>query len=145
VTFLLTAPFRRWRLRLLGLLLAPPLLAGTLYKSVGADGKIHYTDRPPTEGRIIRSLDFADEPAASARPTRGEAALIFTTPSCIYCQKAKAWLSAKGIRYRESNVETESGQRAYRHVAGSKTKFGAGTIFRPSHRTFTTLKLRWNS
>lgn len=106
---------------LLGLAVCLPLQAGTLYKAVGPDGKTYYTDQPPPAGRVTRSIDFADEPAGASRQspgTAGELPVIYTTPSCGYCRQAKAWMSSHGVRYRESNVETDSGQRAYRQAGG---------------------------
>ena len=36
---------------------------------------------------------------------------IYTTPTCPFCKKAKAWLNEHGVKYREINVvEDEAGR-----------------------------------
>ena len=32
--------------------------AATLYKSIGPDGKVVYSDRPPADGRIDKTMQF---------------------------------------------------------------------------------------
>ena len=51
---------------LAGGLLAVAASAQTVYKSVGADGKIVYSDHPPTTGRLEKTMKF--ELASSALP-----------------------------------------------------------------------------
>lgn len=114
--------------------LAPPANAETLYKSVGPDGRVEYTDRPPADGKAAKTLNFADLPATplpesvlryreqlqksmqnrlanAGKPDGG--AQLFTAVWCGYCRKAKAYLAERGIAYREHEIDTPDGQIAF--------------------------------
>lgn len=47
------------------LLIFVPLVthAGSLYKSVGPDGGVVYSDQPPTTGKIEKTFTYTDMPA----------------------------------------------------------------------------------
>jgi len=63
------------RLLLLALLLAAPPASAVLYKWVGEDGKVHYSDRPPPDGAKKSGVINAPVPSTpSAAPPSGEAA-----------------------------------------------------------------------
>ncbi|HXX30453.1 MAG TPA: glutaredoxin 3 [Myxococcaceae bacterium] len=38
--------------------------------------------------------------------------VIYTTAACGYCQRAKAWLAARGVSFREVDVSGDAGARA---------------------------------
>ncbi|HRD65977.1 MAG TPA: glutaredoxin family protein [Candidatus Competibacter sp.] len=116
-------------------------LAGTLYKSVGPDGRIIYSDRPPTDGRVEKKMDYAPDPAsplpayvlrfkeelekrlrqrASETPPSGSAVQLFTTSWCGFCRKAKAYLAKKQIAYTEYDVETPEGMEALVRAGGGQ-------------------------
>jgi glutaredoxin len=109
--------------------------AQTVYKSVGPDGKVVYSDSPPVDGKNARKLKFDNLPAsplpAPARPTVDQpkrspstavpvttAVVLYSAPWCGYCKAAKSWLDVRGIAYREIDVDTESGQVAYAQAGG---------------------------
>ena len=115
--------------------------AQTLYKVVGADGNITYTDRPPAEGKTT-ALKIVDAPTsplpasvlkyqaelrksmegrlreASKTDPPGNVTLFMAT-WCGYCTRAKAYLNAKGIGYQEVNIDTPAGARAFFEAGGS--------------------------
>lgn len=108
--------------------------AQSLYKSIGPDGKIVYSDRPPTEGRLEKTLEFKNLPSNTLSPTQleqlkrqksgqksvySDQPVIYTTNWCGYCKKAKAYLSSKGISYKEFDIETDSGMVAYAQAGGT--------------------------
>lgn len=128
------------RLALILTVLAAPAWAGTLYKSVGADGRVVYSDQPPAEGRVEKTLRFSEVPssplpesvlryreglekgveqrlAVAARAGAGTPRL-FTAPWCGYCRQARAYLNEKGIGFSELDVETPAGQQAYAALGG---------------------------
>jgi glutaredoxin len=107
--------------------------AQTLYKSVDPSGKIVYSDQPPVAGSVQKTMKLeslpvsvvpgaAPSPAASpsqapagtqaAAQPRGEVTLYMAT-WCGYCKAAKAYLGAKGIAYREFDVDTPTGKAAF--------------------------------
>lgn len=110
----------------------------TLYKTVGPDGQIVYSDKPPTQGRVEKTMKFEDLPATplpvarsaylewlktrpsiAAAPPAGEVQL-FSAAWCGYCRRAKAWLGAKGVAYREFDIDTPAGMAAYAAAGGGK-------------------------
>jgi glutaredoxin len=117
--------------------------AETLYKVVGSDGKVTYTDRPPAEGSTVTSLQFANAPssplpesvlkyqaelqkslqnrlAQAGKPEPGGTPVLFIATWCGYCTRAKAYLKAKAIAFREVDIDTADGGRAYFEAGGRK-------------------------
>ena len=119
------------------------LHAETLYKVVGADGKITYTDQPPADRKSTTALRFADAPstplpesvlkyqAALQKSMQGRLAeakkidaigsvTLFSATWCGYCTQAKAYMQAKSIGYREVDIDTPDGGRAYFEAGGQR-------------------------
>jgi glutaredoxin len=120
---------------LCGVLAATPAAADTLYKSVGKDGRITYSDKPPAEDRVEKtlrseSLPNTALPAATysyveqlrknktSAPARTNSVVLFTAPWCGYCKQAKAYLSGKGIAFQEIDIDTRSGMTAFAEAGG---------------------------
>lgn len=110
--------------------------AQTLYKSVGADGRVVYSDQPPATGAVektmrLESLPVSVVPGATPRPApntaaaqapaavvpRGEVVLYMAT-WCGYCKAAKSYLAHKGITYRELDIDTPAGKTAFAQIGG---------------------------
>ncbi len=120
----------------LGALLSTAVLAQSLYKSIGPDGKVVYSDHPPTGGRVVKTMQFNNLPSSSLSAAKleqvrrqkaskqaaiaSDQAVIYTTSWCGYCKKAKAYMASKGISYREVDIETESGLAAYAQAGGGE-------------------------
>ena len=124
--------------------IAGTALAGTVYKSVGPDGKVVYSDQPPPSGsKVEKTLDFANLPTTPlpdsvlryredlqksmqkrlADPGNEPAAsetVLFSAVWCRYCRDAKAYLAEKGIRYREYDVDTPDGRQALTAAGAGK-------------------------
>jgi glutaredoxin len=120
----------------LGSLLIPSAaLADTLYKSIDPDGKVIYSDRPPTDAKVQKTLTFSNLPASplpesviryrqelqksvqnrlSSPSLRSSADIqLFTAVWCGFCKKAKAYLAGKNIRYQEYDIDTPDGKLAF--------------------------------
>lgn len=112
--------------------------ADTLYKSVGPDGKITYSDKPPISGNVQKKLTFKNLPStklpASAASKLAQAGnkkttdnprliagevTLFTASWCGYCKQAKAYLASQGINYREVDIETENGMVEFSQAGGN--------------------------
>jgi glutaredoxin len=129
--------------------------AGTVYKSVGPDGRIVYSDQPPVDSKVEKTLDFANLPVSPLPPSvlryreelqksvqkrladPGNKAdstqtVLFSAEWCGYCRKAKAYLAEKGIRYREYDVDTPEGSRALAELGEGK---GIPVLVRNGRRT----------
>jgi glutaredoxin-like YruB-family protein len=59
-------------------------------------------------------------PAAAPRRAAAPPVVIYTTSHCPYCAKAKQYLTQKGIRYQEVDIEqSQTGKDAYRKLGGN--------------------------
>lgn len=124
--------------------LASQLVCAQPYKWIDVQGRTHYGDRPPAEARArpvttpINTYSGAPVLQAAGSPASMAAArkslVIYTTPTCGYCQAAKAHMNRRGIPYSERDVTiSESNEREFRQkggrgvpliVAGSRTLNG---------------------
>lgn len=120
------------------LFLATGASAQALYKSVGPDGRVTYSDQPPVGGttqqlqldRLPAPVVAPPEPVVGGQVERGKEAmqaparrgaggvLLYTADWCGYCQKAKAWLGSKRIAYREIDIDTPKGKEAFARAGG---------------------------
>ena len=125
------------------LLLLFPLLAwaDTLYKSVGPDGGVIYSDKPPAGSRVEKTLDYAPGPSsplpdhvlryreelekqskqrAAGTQRTDDALQLFTASWCGFCRRAKAYLANKRISYTEYDIETPDGMQALVRAGGGQ-------------------------
>jgi len=123
------------------LLLAMSASADTVYKAVGPDGGITYSDKPPADRARTNTLEFRNLPSsplpaevlrfreqleksaqgrigAARAPRVGDVAL-FTAVWCGHCKRAKAHLAAAQINYIEYDIENADGMRAFIGAGGS--------------------------
>jgi glutaredoxin 3 len=91
--------------------------AATLSRWVDDRGVVHISENPP-EGRVNVAQAVVGEdvekgtkagPSTDKKEFRVRPAevTIYTTPTCPWCHKAKAWLRDKKIRYREVDVTSD--------------------------------------
>lgn len=112
--------------------------ADTLYKSVGPDGKITYSDKPPSSGNVQKKLTIRNLPSTklpdsaasklaqidnkkatnNAKASAGTVTL-YTASWCGYCRQAKAYLASQRINYREVDIETQVGMVEFPQAGGS--------------------------
>ena len=107
----------------------------TLYKSVGADGRVVYSDQPPANGAVQKTFKFDNLPVSvvpgMAIPPSGSSTataaagnnaagaqrqgdvVLYTAVWCGYCKAAKSYLGSKGVPYRELDVDTPAGKAAF--------------------------------
>lgn len=101
-----------------------------LYKVVGPDGKITYTDRPPTanEGRVspinglTGSVDSAPALPVELREasSRYPVTLYTLVSGCEPCEAARALLRQRGIPYAERQVITPEDGDAFVKLTGGR-------------------------
>lgn len=115
-------------------------LAQTVYKSVGADGKIVYSDRAPTQGRLEKTMKFElassalpasaasymdqfrkTHPAGAAPAAAGKGVTLYSAVWCGYCRKAKAWLGEHGVAYTDVDIDAPGGTAALARASGGST------------------------
>jgi len=101
----------RWA-TLLGVLVLASSPAMALYKVVGPDGKVSYTDRPPADkpsqslktngsSADTASLPFEVRQAASRYPVT-----LYTSSECGPCDQGRSALKARGVPFTEKTVQS---------------------------------------
>jgi glutaredoxin len=113
----------------LALLAALPALAQ--YKVIGPDGKITYTDRPPTEqqGTVTPLRGAATAPLASSTLLPAELrgvvqrfpVVLYTASNCAPCDDARRLLKQRGIPLSERLVLSNDDLPALERVTGSRS------------------------
>ena len=114
--------------------------AQTVYKSVGPDGKIVYSDQPPTAGHLQKTMKFElassalpasaasymeqfrkTHPAGAAPAVAGKGVTLYSAVWCGYCKQAKAWLGAHGVAYNNIDIDAPGGMAALAQASGGST------------------------
>ena len=114
---------------LVALLAALP--AQAQYKVVGADGKVTYTDRPPTSGQAkvtsLGSRGTASGPVDVALPlelrqpaARYPVTLYTVTGACSPCDAARQLLRQRGVPYAEKQVQSAEDGEALERLSGAR-------------------------
>lgn len=114
-------------------LLAVAAQAQQIYRSVGADGKVTFSDRPPVSGAAAPVA-----PAASGAGSGGAAlpfelqqvaarypVTLYTGPGCAPCASARSLLTARGVPFTERTVATPEDIDALQRISNdSSLPFG---------------------
>ncbi|BBO21804.1 MAG: hypothetical protein HKUEN07_22210 [Rhodocyclaceae bacterium] len=97
--------------------------AQTLYKWVGKDGKVHYSDQPPPkeirkveEPRLrAGTIDTGGLPFETQQASKNFPVTLFTSADCkSECDHARAFLHQRGVPFSESIVGTPEQAEAYK-------------------------------
>jgi glutaredoxin len=114
-----------------GLLAASDAGAQQIFKSVGPDGHVTFSDRPPAEAGARHgaapsspasgepdsaSLPFELRQAAQAYPVT-----LFAGPDCGPCEQGRAMLKARGIPFSEKTVSTNEDIESLKRLVGVAT------------------------
>jgi glutaredoxin len=114
--------------------------AAGVYKWTDSDGRVHYSDSPPENAKarkVDAKINTIKLPAVvSAAPANEESAQrarvrMFTTAWCGYCNKARAYLRARGTPFQDLDVETSATAKAEFDSIGGK---GVPVIFAGNQR-----------
>jgi glutaredoxin len=115
-------------LAVLASLLAAPVLAQGVYRIVGPDGKVTYSDQPPpatTPARPVGGTAAGTSAGASAqlpfelRQTSSRYPVtLYTGRDCAPCNSGRNLLNARGIPYSEKTVETPQDAEALKRLSG---------------------------
>lgn len=110
------------------LLLAGLATAQTVYRNVGPDGRVTFSDRPLVAGASAGTLPT--QPTAEAGPAlpyelRQTAArfpvLLYTGSDCTPCDAARQLLRARGIPFGERTVQSDEDIAALRQLGGDNS------------------------
>lgn len=115
-------------LALLASLLAAPVLAQGVYRIVGPDGKVTYSDQPPPTTAPARPLGGASSGASAGASTQLPYELrqvssrypvtLYTGRDCAPCNSGRNLLNARGIPYSEKTIETPQDSEALKRLSG---------------------------
>lgn len=122
------------RLLTLGLLaglIAAPVLAQGVYRTVGPDGRVSYSDQPPPTHANTRPVDSAtaNTAAGANAPLPFELrqvvsrypVTLYTSTDCAPCNSGRNLLNARGIPYTEKTVNTAQDGDAFKRLSGESS------------------------
>jgi len=104
------------------------MLVGTpawaLYKVVGPDGKVTYTDRPPVDQSAVTlkangatsgtdNLPYELKKVADKYPVT-----LYTSGNCAPCDAGRRYLQTRGVPYTERTVSTDADIKAFSKAEG---------------------------
>lgn len=113
--------------------------AETLYKTVGPDGKVDYSDKPPPDGKVEKTMQFNNLPSsevpglslsyveqlrrfkasqAKTPATPAAGVVLYAASWCGYCRHARSYLAKKSIPYQEIDIDTPRGKESFAEIAG---------------------------
>ena len=106
--------------------------AAALYKVVGPDGRVTYTDRPPVESSSrVSTFGTAPAPvlpsAETGLPpelrdaTKRYPVTLYTSPDCAPCDSGRRLLQQRGVPYRERVVTSAEDAAALERTVGGRT------------------------
>ena len=113
------------------LLLASPVQSQTIYRVVGADGKVTFSDQPPvaTSGKASTvggkagpsdaagaALPYALRQVASNYPVT-----LYTTNNCAPCGSGRAMLRSRGIPFSERTINTNEDAAALQRISSDSS------------------------
>lgn len=117
----------------------------TIYKTIGPDGRVVYSDRVPSDGHLQQplgtlprsqgesaTLTGQDAPLARFEPrvetvvpkdprapiAASATPVLFVNEGCTDCRRAQLWLAAHQVEYRLVDVASPSGRSDYAAAGG---------------------------
>lgn len=111
-------------------LLASAANAQQVYRIVGPDGKVSFSDQPPPAASNAKATTSAGNPGASSGASGGVLpyelrqiaskypVTLYTGESCGPCTSARAMLTSRGIPFTEKIVATPEDIKALQRLSG---------------------------
>ncbi len=111
----------------IGLWAASP--AWAIYKIVGPDGSVTFSDVPPStaQGKSVQSLNasgsaisqnnFAGFPTGLREASRKYPVTLYTAPQCDACDAAREFLQQRGIPFVEKTITSNADIKAYKALS----------------------------
>jgi glutaredoxin len=102
--------------------------AQTVYRIVGADGKVTFSDKPPAtsdQGKVVATGVGASGAASSTglpfelrQVANKYPVTLYTSSKCGPCDSARAMLSGRGIPFIERTVNTAEDTESLQRISG---------------------------
>ena len=104
------------------------LQAQTVYRIVGADGRVTFSDKPPTseaQGKVSTANVGAGAGPSTAglpfelRQVMGKYPVtLYTSANCAPCNAGRALLSGRGVPFSERTISTQEDAAALQRLSG---------------------------
>lgn len=113
-----------------GSLVWPLAQAQQVYRIVGSDGKVTFSDRAPPTGNASAGPSSASAAAASAsvglpvelRQLAGKyPVMLYTSNNCAPCSAARSMLTSRGIPFAEKTVTSAEDTQALQRISGDNS------------------------
>lgn len=106
-----------------GLFIATTCFGGEIYKWIDDQGKLHFGDKKPqqksTEEVKLKINTYTSVSYNEASFDSGDRVVIYTTPGCTYCKKAKQYFSSHNIAYTEYDISRDiNARKRFRDMGG---------------------------
>jgi len=105
--------------------------AQTIYRIVGADGKVTFSDKPPVsvdQGKVAGTgVGAAGAASSSALPfelrqvTSKYPVTLYTAPDCAPCSAGRSLLTSRGVPFSERTVTTNEDGAALQRLTGESS------------------------
>lgn len=109
-------------------LLAAPVLAQGVYRIVGPDGKVTFSDQPPPASAPVRPVGNTSAGASAGAGAQLPFELrqvsnrypvtLYTGRDCAPCNSGRNLLNARGIPYSEKTIDTPQDGEALKRLSG---------------------------
>lgn len=121
-------PLRGWTTALVTVLVALPAAAQGVYRIVGPDGRVTFSDQPPPAAAAAPAKPVAGVPTASAsgaslpfelrQVTARYPVTLYTSAECAPCNSGRNLLNSRGVPYVERTVNTAQDSDALKRLSG---------------------------
>ncbi len=100
-------------------------IGAEIYKWVDEEGKVHFSDQPPSEANVerleLRINTYANPEVTDVAQEFGtdKKVTMYGASWCAVCTKARKYFRAKGIAFVEYDIEkSRKGKRDFKRLGG---------------------------
>ena len=104
--------------------------AQAVFRIVGPDGKVTFSDKPPAEAKakVISSVGASAGAVASAslpfelrQVAQKYPVTLYTGENCVPCQSARSLLTTRGVPFAEKTVATAEDSQSLQRLSGENS------------------------
>lgn len=137
-------------LLLMGAVVSATSAHAELYKSIGIDGKVTYSDMPPSSAARIekKAIGAGSTLTANLPYELGQAAgkhpvTLYTSAQCGPCEEGRQLLNKRGIPFQEKTVNTAEDAAKVKQATGADGGLPVLSLGRNTQQGFEAIA--WNS
>ena len=104
--------------------------AQTVYRIVGPDGKVTFSDKPPVTASNVTATEAGAKAMGTSGPTlpfelrqvvSKYPVTLYTSSNCTPCESGRALLSSRGIPFTDKTVNTAEDSDALQRISGENS------------------------